>query len=366
MEKKRFLIFVTFFLFFCAAILANGVEGAPGGLVYPVSVNMLSLSPGVETNILKPTHERGQSPDQDLIERLKRETLPYDPNDKSVVSVVPEEQTDAPIYIWNTWNGPNQNGWVPADVSIAKGPSNVLIATNEQFHIYSSTTFALQSNSTLQTFFTPVGSASSIFDPKVIYDPWASRFVMLALGRIGAESYYYLAVSQTSSATGAWWLYRLNAHVNGSTTTAFWADYPGLGYSYPIGGSGNVGSVVICSNQYNTAGAFQYGKIRCLRASQLYVGAGVNWYDFWNFQDVGGATSFTPKPAMQPWSTGNGGTIYIVNTKSGGGTVLNHRHIDNPAAVTPTISAATTTTVTGYSVPPAAPSLGGTGLVDAF
>jgi hypothetical protein len=163
---------------------------------------------------------------------------------------VPEEETDAPIYIWNSWYGPNQNGWVPADVSIAKGPSHVLIATNEQFHVYSSITFALASTSTFQTFFAPVGSVGSIFDPKVIYDPWANRYVMLALGRnaAGTESYYYLAVSQTSSATGAWWLWRLNAHVNGSTTTAFWADYPGLGYSYPIGGSGNVGSVVITSN----------------------------------------------------------------------------------------------------------------------
>lgn len=367
MKTKHILFFQIFVLVFCFKSFAQDINEGPGGSVTPVSVNMSDFGSSVQTNILRQIHERGTSPDQDQIDRLRKETLPFNPNDKSVIEVLPSEQTDAPIFVWNSWYGPNYNGWVPADVDIAKGPLNVMVVTNEQFHIYSSTTFALSSTSTLQTFFTPVGSVASIFDPKVVYDVWANRFVMLALGRNAGntESYYYLAVSQTNNATGSWWLYRLNAHVNGSTTTALWADYPGLGYSYPIGGSGNVGCIAISTNQYTNGNAFQYGKIRLLKASQLYTGAAVTWYDFWNFQDVGGSTAFTPQVARQPWST-TGAAIFVMNTKSGGGNVLNTRRVDNPTAVTPTLIAAATTAVTAYTPPPPAPSLGGTGTVDAF
>src|SRR5205085_11669976 len=117
------------------------------------------------------THQRGKSPEQELIDRLKNETLPVIPNDKNITEVkTSADNSVTPLYVWNSWYGPNQNGWVPADVDIAKGPNDVIIVTNEQFHIYTSTNFSQISTSTLQTFFTPVGSSASIFDPKVIYD----------------------------------------------------------------------------------------------------------------------------------------------------------------------------------------------------
>jgi hypothetical protein len=370
--KKSVLTLFIVLLFSVRLSFAQGL-GAPGNeSVYPVSINPYTIPTAIQDNILKQTPEQGPVPDLQLLERLKNTQLPYNPFDKSVTRVGSSQRDNmAPIYIWNSWNGPSQNGWLPADVDIAQGGGTfvgwTLIVTNEQFHIYSNSTHTLLYTNSLQNWFAPPPlGPNGLFDPKVIWDDWSNRWVILALGRKSdnTESYYFVSVSQTSDPTGLWWNYRLNAHVDGSTTTTNWADYPGLGFSYPIGGSGNVGCVAICSNQYANGGPFQYAKVRLLKTAQLYIGAAVTWYDFWNWTDADAVKAFTWQPARQPWSTTNG-LIYLMDTRWSGSAFVTLWRVDNPTAATPTITRQATVTTIAYSIPPAAPSLGG-GTVDAF
>jgi len=350
------LITVLLILGFTSIIAYSGPRGsgnAPGQEVKPFTVDVSKLPFAAFTNILAPTHERGASP------------FPVADINPSIYNTPATQDLPNKVtgVVLKSWAGPNQNGWQPADPDIAVSQLYVVVVTNEQFHIYDRTTnLNLLSTNTFQNFFNRPGK--SIFDPKIIWDPWRNRFVMLALEKDGLSSYYWVAISQTTNPTGTWWVYQLNAHVDGSTTTQNWADYPGLGFTSQIGALDS-GAVIITSNQFSQASAFQYAKIRCLNVNQLYAGAAVNWWDFTNITDADAQKSFTVKPAAHWFSTG-GATCFLMNTKAGGGSVINVRNINNPHRVTtgPTLSSPTAITVTAYAIPPSSPRPGG-GTIDA-
>lgn len=332
---------MTVMLAFAVIALAGepyGSSNAPGQEVTPVTVNVSTLPPPINSPIMGETHERGRLPKDAIRDYIAPYLTPQVDNPK-----------DGPSIYTKGWAGPNQNGWQPADADVAVGPLHVVVVTNEQFHIYArNNTLSLLETNTYQNLCNRPGK--SVFDPKVIYDPWRARWVMIALEKEGLLSYYWVMVSQTNNPTGNWWIYKLNAHVDGSTTTSNWADYPGLGFT---GFTGNDSTtVVITSNQYNQSSSFQYAKIRILKGKQLYAGAAVGWWDYTNMQDQSGNKSFTLKPAAQWFSTSNG-TIYLLNTKAGSGNVLTVWRVNNPTWWSGGISLTrqATITVNAYSTP---------------
>src|SRR5206468_10219053 len=71
---------------------------------------------------------------------------------------------------------------------------------------------------------------SDYFDPKVLYDIMGKRFIILYDEEVdGAESNYFVAVSQTSDATAGWFIYQFDMKNDADSTTNNWADFPGLG-----------------------------------------------------------------------------------------------------------------------------------------
>lgn len=330
-------VYLSCCLFIAAGFCYADFEGGTSGqLVSPKVLNAGEL-PFVLTNdynnsILNPTHERGYGPEgREGLDALKSRILPYIPNDPTA-TIDPNANTGGDV-VYNLMNFPGtpQSGWTPADCDVAHGgPSSgyqVVVVINETIRVYrAGLNNGMLLSSTLQTWFNNVGAVPSIFDPKVFWDPWNSRWVLLGLGRNAAinESYYYVSVSQTNDATGLWWNYRLNAHVNGSINTLFWADYPGLAF--------NMSCVFITSNQYNNSNAFQYAKIRTLRKNQLYSGAALGWYDFWNMANGDASTAFTLKPAHM-WTQPVADTSqYFINTKSGGWNSVTFWRINRPAS----------------------------------
>lgn len=330
----------------------QGSPNASGQEVYPVSVNLSTLPPPENSTIFSETHKRGSLPEDAIREYITPMITPQQ-----------DRTTEGATLFTKNWAGPNQNGWQPADADIAVGPLHVVVVTNEQFHIYArNNSLTLLETNTYQNFCNRPGK--SVFDPKVIYDPWRGRWVMLALERDGLLSYYWVMVSQTSNPTGDWWIYKLNAHIDGSTTTQNWADYPGLGFT---GFTGNDSTtVLITSNQYNQSGNFQYAKIRILKGKQIYSGAAAGWYDYWNMDDQTGGKSFTLKPAAQWFSTTNG-MAYLLNTKGGSGSVITIWRINNPTWWSGgiTLTRQATISVNAYS-PPTNMKQPGNAFVDAF
>ena len=131
-------------------------------------------------------------------------------------------------------NGQNAGVFfIPADAHGAAGPSHLVNVTNVnvRFHLKSGT---LQFDNALANFFAPLGPQTQTFDPRVIYDQFAQRFVIVTLeqtdvafGAPADTSRLLVAVSDDADPNGAWTLAAINsALVIGGVPN--WADYPSL------------------------------------------------------------------------------------------------------------------------------------------
>ncbi len=140
---------------------------------------------------------------------------------------------------WNGFNfldnATNTGGWyfIPPDPIGAAGPMHVVNVGNVTIQWFNKAGVQ-QFQASLQNFFAPLGPplGTFTFDPKVIYDQYAERFVVISLERFdgggaGDNSYILVAVSKTSDPNAGWWYYAINSKVTvGAGDT--WADYPGL------------------------------------------------------------------------------------------------------------------------------------------
>ncbi|MGH9581084.1 MAG: putative Ig domain-containing protein, partial [Terriglobales bacterium] len=150
---------------------------------------------------------------------------------------------------------------IPPDTQGAVGTSHLMVMLNTEVRIQDRTGGQLGRMS-LETFWSGTG-ATSIFDPRVEYDPFNNRWIVSgASNRESATSSLLIGASATSDPTGTWHLYRIDA----DSTNVNWADYPSLGF--------NKDWVVVTVNMFAVSGgAFARSDIHVFRKSQLYAGA---------------------------------------------------------------------------------------------
>lgn len=128
--------------------------------------------------------------------------------------------------------------FIPPDSHVAVGPGHVLTVSNVVLQAHSkSATPTRVVNQLLRSFFAPLGvpSGNYTFDPKVLYDPYADRFLVLTLevndppgAAAGASSRLLLAASAGSDPTlGTWRMTAINARLT-SGGVERWADFPGF------------------------------------------------------------------------------------------------------------------------------------------
>ncbi|NNF35410.1 MAG: hypothetical protein HKN68_14970, partial [Saprospiraceae bacterium] len=112
------------------------------------------------------------------------------------------------------------SGFIPPDPIGAAGQNHLVNVVNVNIEWY--TKAGVQQNSqTLQTFFS---SATATFDPKVIYDQYADRFVVVTLERAGGDemvinpandqSRILVAVSNDGDPNNGWNFLTINSLVN--------------------------------------------------------------------------------------------------------------------------------------------------------
>jgi uncharacterized repeat protein (TIGR01451 family) len=149
------------------------------------------------------------------------------------------------------------------------------------------------------------------FDPKVLYDPFANRWMFTAVADARTvSSSVLMGVSQTSDPTGMWNLYRIDAAI-GNTT---WADYPSMGF--------NKDWIVVQVNMFSVNGAFSRADIYVFNKGDLYAGgAGL----FALLHDTSGATQV---PALT--YDNSLATLYLVGARTS--TQLRVSQITGPVA----------------------------------
>ncbi len=125
------------------------------------------------------------------------------------------------------------NGYAqtPPDNIVCVGPNHVLLAVNTAIEWYTKTDRTQEHSEGLNDFFSAT-SPSDLFDPRVVYDTYNNRYVVIADEQSDANkiNYIHLAVSMTSDPNDGWYFQKINTKltVNGSET---WLDFPGLAVS---------------------------------------------------------------------------------------------------------------------------------------
>jgi len=149
---------------------------------------------------------------------------------------------------------------IPPDPIGAAGPSHLVSVVNTSIEWFTKAgtqenSQRLGKNKTTNggSFFESLTPTTAAFDPKVIYDQYTDRFVVIALEYTTSPqtSRIFLAVSKTSNPNGGWWFSSINSLINISGNT--WADYPGLAV--------NSDGVFITANMFDFSDTFKGARL---------------------------------------------------------------------------------------------------------
>ena len=226
--------------------------------------------------------------------------------------------------------------YIPPDPIGATGKDHVVnvVNTTIRFHDKAGSTTL---HSALSAFFATLAPRTATFDPKVIYDQHADRFVVITLeqedvffGAPANRSRIYLAVSDDGDPNGDWYLAEIDSLVmiSGFPT---WADYPGFAVDEE--------GIYITTNQFGFAAAGGFAGVRLwtipkgLGSSGLYDGgaATVNLFDPY----AGGGIEVTTQPAHIFGAAPAGVGTWLVSysgltNQTTGSDFLQFVRVDNP------------------------------------
>ena len=208
------------------------------------------------------------------------------------------------------------NGLTPPDPDLARGYEYEVTVTNDDFAVYDSCG--------TQVFYSDIndylGDSAFFYDPKIIFDPWAGRWVMMYHEKnISSQtSHLYIIVTGDDkpfgvTTQGVWW-YVFNTVQDGGTGNASWIDYTDLGYSSTqLFASGNMFKF--------SDGGFRWSRLIVFNKADIYAGNSAGWLYWYNLTNGDGSTTTTPRSVKMQASWSESGIIdaYFVNSREGGG-----------------------------------------------
>lgn len=180
-----------------------------------------------------------------LLEKLKREgNTSLDYKKEISTEALSNQKTPDALTAINTIEGINfdedaaNSGsyHIPPDPIGVIGPNHLVSVNNTSIEVFtksgtkvSSKRLGKNSTTAVGSFFESLSPLTATFDPKVLYDQYEDRFVVVTLERTTDPntSHIYLAVSQTSDPNAGWYFYSINSLVN-LAGVDYWADYPGF------------------------------------------------------------------------------------------------------------------------------------------
>jgi hypothetical protein len=230
----------------------------------------------------------------------------------------------------------SQCGCTPPDVQDAAGPYDVVEMVNLYIEVWNHQGTAIGGES-LGTFY---GTSGFLSDPRIIYDNLSGRYFASILTATASTGYVYFAVSDNSSASGNWTVYKI------LSAGAALPDQPIIGVNATLIGLG----VNIFSSSFN--GAAEYWVVN---KSEVLQGLSTTYVAFGP-----DASSFSVHPdrTIDPSAP-----LYFVESLPGSpGTLEIFRVSGAPPG--PTTVARTNLSVGNIDLPPPAPTPGG-GYVDS-
>lgn len=148
----------------------------------------------------------------------------YPPHEKRASAPAPAAVLPALVkgqsFLANGFSGgtPNDNDMAISDQGI------VLSVINSDIYVKNTKTGVVSSPKSLAAISGPLNIPYFKFDPKVMYDPTADRFVMVFLaGNLDTTSSVILGFSQTNNPNLGWNMYKLPGN---PLNNGYWTDYP--------------------------------------------------------------------------------------------------------------------------------------------
>ena len=206
----------------------------------------------------------------------------------------PPPRTLCPAGAGIQLSGPTDNGTtIPPDTNGAVSPNYLMVPLNSQVRVQSRTGGTVSTVS-LDGFWSGVPAAYDVFDPRVLYDPFAARWIVTsAANRRAPDSSILVAVSQTDNPADGWYEYL----IDGDATDATWVDYPNVGF--------NKDWIVVQANMFNMSESFVRSHIFVFNKADLYAGGSGSYSLFQS-------NSFTVVPAVTYDNTL--ATLYLLTT----------------------------------------------------
>jgi hypothetical protein len=158
--------------------------------------------------------------------------------------------------------GADNGSVTPPDTQGTVGPNHLMAVLNSNVTIETRTGIVL-SSIPIASFWSSLGGINEAFDPRVLFDRYADRWIISAGANAASPTAYVLiGVSQTNDPTGAWNLYKVSVDAHGAS----WADYPTLGF--------NGDWIVLQTNVFTTSqGAYVGSYIYAFDKADLYAPA---------------------------------------------------------------------------------------------
>ncbi len=288
----------------------------------------------------------GASPEEDSSRMVGDATN----SDRSVINA-PQSSSQGVTFSGVAYTGEN-----PPDPVIAAGANYLVEAVNLSVAIYDKSGNQVYI-STFQNFFGSLASGLFLYDPKLLYDQYSQRWVVLLLGSTNYEvapSYYLIATSETSDPTAGWYLYKVGA----TFSDFYYSDFPGLGVDST--------AIYVTSNQWNgsvTPNTFEYAQLFVFNKAEFYSGQSASYYVFRGNDLVNsdGTKAATVKPAHE---YGTASAEFLVNIGTFYGFSNVTRNLITVWTVTsplsnPQLNREATVTVGSYKNPPLAAQGGG-------
>lgn len=206
------------------------------------------------------------------------------------------------------------NGFTPADNTMAVSDGGIIVSSiNSNVYVYQDDGQVL-SFKTFESFkrqFFPLLDGDW-FDPRVVYDQDADRFILIILhGHTPTETRVLVFFSKTNNPVDGWYPYEIDGDI---TERNYWFDYPNIAV--------NKNSVFVSGNMFNSSNNFEESAILNIDKSQGYAGSSTLDYTVWD----GLVTSLDNAFTVVPVQKGTRGSLsegaYFMATDGGNGSYV--------------------------------------------
>ncbi|HEV3468339.1 MAG TPA: hypothetical protein VG148_03395 [Pyrinomonadaceae bacterium] len=236
-------------------------------------------------------------------------------------------------------NGASESGMNPPDPHGAVGLTHYVQVTNSRILRFNKSG-GLLSNVSLASFFGY--TLKTIFDPRVVYDKASARWIVLAeaFQESATVQRCLIAVSQTSSATGAYFIYRFDINVLDNDD---FFDYPQLGF--------DKNHIIVTANIFgpSTSPGYRESRVYAFPKLTMYAGGVASFFQYRAaFLNVG---TIAPPIVLD-----TSAHAFLLSAPAGGGSTLRLYRLTD-ASPSPTLTFVGTVTVPSFFVPPDARQL---------